>query len=40
MLDQNVLVSKRRKVEKQGGSDAEKKNEKVGGVAVAARQHR
>ena len=40
VLDQNVLVSKRRKVEKQGGGDAEKKNEKDGGGVVAATQHR
>nr|POF18997.1 hypothetical protein CFP56_26429 [Quercus suber] len=40
VLDQNVLVRKRRKVEKQGGCDAEKQNEMVGGVAVAAMQHR
>ena len=40
VLDQNVLVSKRMKVEKQGGGDAEKKNEKDGGGVVAATQHR
>ena len=39
MLDQNVLVRKQRKVEKQGGGDAEKENEKDGGEAVAATQH-
>nr|POF02384.1 uncharacterized protein CFP56_77292 [Quercus suber] len=39
-LDQNVQVCKRKKVERQGGGDAGKENETVGGVAVAARQHR
>ena len=38
-LDQNILVGKRRRVEKQGGGDAEKENEKDGGEVVAATQH-
>ena len=39
VLNQNVLVRKQRKVEKQGGGDAEKENEKDGGEVVAATQH-
>lgn len=38
-LDQNVLESKRRKVEKNGGVDVNKENKKVCGRAVAVRQH-
>ena len=40
MIDQNVLVRKRRKVEKQGDGEAGKENEKDGGEAVAVAQHR
>ena len=40
VLDQNVLVRKRRKVEKQGGGKAGKENEKDGDEAVATTQHR
>ena len=39
-IDQNVLVRKRRKVEKQSVGEAGKENEKDGGEAVAAAQHR
>ncbi|XP_030936068.1 uncharacterized protein LOC115961187 [Quercus lobata] len=39
-IDQNVLVRKRRKVEKQSDGEAGKENEKDGGEAVAAAQHR
>ena len=40
VLDQNGLGRKRRKVEKKGGDGDAEENGKVGGVAVAATQHR
>ena len=40
VLDQNGLGRKRRKVEKKGGEGDAEENGKVGGVAVAATQHR
>ena len=40
VLDQNGLGRKRRKVEKQGGEEGVKENEKDGGEVVAAAQHR